>query len=90
VLGGWEAMDNTGMGAFPEIRSREDPLEQLVNELRLPLDALGISAQWLLEHLRAEHGDPTDISATETLLQSVERMNRLVQALLEANRSQGF
>jgi hypothetical protein len=47
---------------------------------------LKLSAEGLAQQLRATDGDPTDISAAETLIHSAERMSLIVQALLAASR----
>jgi signal transduction histidine kinase len=72
--------------ARAQVQSWHDPLELIASELRSPLDLLRLSAEGLAHELRATQGDPTDISAAETLLHSAERMNRIVQELIAASR----
>jgi prophage DNA circulation protein len=64
----------------------DESLELFATELQLPLDLLRMSAAELAEHLRVEAGAPEELAAAETLLQSAEKMHRLVQALIESSR----
>lgn len=64
-------------------RSLSASAEAIAAELQVPVELLKLSAEGLVEELRAQHGDPTEISAAETLIHSAEQMRRIVQALLE-------
>jgi hypothetical protein len=83
-------MEVTTMGGAERLledeQVREDPLELIATELRLPLDLIKMSAEGLAQELRETHGDPTDIIAAEALVHSAEKMRRIVQALIQASR----
>jgi signal transduction histidine kinase len=72
-----------GVHRLPEEWTHDDSLERVASELQQPLNVIKLSAQGLLRQLQDTRGDPTDISAAEKLIHSVERMNRLVRALQE-------
>jgi hypothetical protein len=61
-------------------------LELVAAELQVPLDLIRMSAAGLAEHLRVSAGDPEELAAAETLIQSAEKMHRIVQALIESSR----
>jgi hypothetical protein len=64
----------------------DESLELFATELQFPLDLLRVSAAELAEHLRVEARAPEELAAAESLIQSAEKMQRLVQALIESNR----
>jgi hypothetical protein len=66
--------------------SWNESLELVATELQVPLDLLRMSAAELAEHLRVKAGAPEELAAAETLVQSTEKMQRLIQALIESNR----
>lgn len=81
-------MGTIATGGAPRLfegRRSEDSLERVASELRYPLTAIRLSAEGLLRQLQDTQGDPTEIDAARTLIDSVERMNQLVHALLELN-----
>lgn len=72
-------------GAYLLEESEEDhSVEAIATELQTPLALLKFSAEGLAEQLREGGGDPCDIFAAEKLVQSADKMRRIVQALLEA------
>lgn len=81
-------MITVGGVRLPEAQSWDESLGLVAAELQIPLDLIRSSAEGLAEHLRASAGDPEGLAATETLIQSAEKMNRLVQALIEASRAE--
>jgi len=89
-LGGQNSMAMiTGGGVrLPEGQFWDESLSLVAAELQVPLDLIRSSAEGLAEHLRASAGDPEELAAAETLLQSAERMHRIVQALIEARRGE--
>ncbi|MBN1210923.1 MAG: HAMP domain-containing histidine kinase [Myxococcaceae bacterium] len=76
------------MCLLPEDPGSDDSLELLAAELCSPLNVIRLSAEGLVEQLREMHGDACDISAAERLVNSAEKMSRIVQALLEASRGE--
>ena len=64
----------------------DESLELIAAELQAPLDLIRASAEGLAEHLRAAAGDPDELAAAETLIQSAEKMHHIVQALIETSR----
>jgi K+-sensing histidine kinase KdpD len=82
------AMITVGGVRLPEEQSWGEPLESVAAELQMPLDLIRSSAEGLAEHLRASAGDPDELAAAETLVQSAEKMHRIVQALIEASRGE--
>lgn len=81
-------MEVMAMGGvrLPEERNWDESLELVAAELQVPLDLIRISAEGLAEHLRASAGDPDELAAAETLVQSAEKMHRVVQELIAASR----
>lgn len=73
---------------LPEAQSWDESLELVAAELQTPLDLIRSSAEGLAEHLRASAGAPDELAAAETLIQSSEKMHRIVQALIEASRGE--
>lgn len=71
---------------LPEEQSWDESFELVAAELQVPLDVIRSSAEGLAEHLRASAGAPDDVAAAETLIQSAEKMHRIIQALIEASR----
>lgn len=82
------AMITVGGVRLPEEQSWDEPLEFVAAELQIPLDLIRSSAEGLAEHLRASAEDPDELAAAETLVQSAEKMHRIVQALIEASRGE--
>lgn len=82
------AMITVGGVRLPEEQSWDDSLELVAGELQVPLDLIRSSAEGLADHLRASAGDPDELAAAETLVQSAEKMHRIVQALIEASRGE--
>jgi hypothetical protein len=68
---------------LPRELSLSSPVEAIAVKIQVPVELLKLSAEGLVEELRAQHRDPTEISAAETLIDSAEQMRRIVQALLE-------
>jgi nitrogen fixation/metabolism regulation signal transduction histidine kinase len=64
----------------------DESLELVAAELQVPLELIRISAAGLAKQLQASAGDPDELAAAETLIQSAEKMHRIVQALIEASR----
>jgi signal transduction histidine kinase len=75
-----------GESRLPEAHAVDDSFELLATEFCSPLTVLQLSAEGLVQQLRETHGDPSDISAAELLVHSAEKMNRIIQALLQASR----
>lgn len=73
-----------GGSSLPEELHWTDSAESIAAELQIPVELLKLSAEGLAEELRTHQGDPLEISAAETLVQSAEKMRRIVQALLDA------
>jgi hypothetical protein len=71
---------------LPAERIWDESLELIAAELQVPLDLLRVSAAGLAEQLRGSAGDPEELAAAETLLQSAEKMHRIVQALIDESR----
>ena len=72
-----------GGESLPRQLSLNSSVEAIAAELQVPVELLKLSAEGLVEELRAQHGDPSEISAAETLIDSAEQMRRIVQALLD-------
>jgi hypothetical protein len=68
---------------LPSKLSLRTSVETIAVELQVPVELLKLSAEGLVEELRARQGDPSEISAAETLIDSAEQMRRIVQALLD-------
>lgn len=68
---------------LPRQLSLNSSVEAIAAELQVPVELLKLSAEGLVDELRAQHGDPSEISAAETLIDSAEQMRRIVQALLD-------
>jgi hypothetical protein len=81
-------MNTVGGVRLPEEQSWDESLEFVAAELQIPLDLIRSSAEGMAEHLRASAGDPDELAAAETLVQSAEKMHRIVQALIEASRGE--
>ncbi|HVG63858.1 MAG TPA: hypothetical protein VNA24_35160 [Hyalangium sp.] len=81
-------MSTVGGVRLPEEQSWDEPLELVASEIQVPLDLIRSSAEGLAEHLRASAGDPDEVAAAETLIQSANKMHRIVQALIEASRGE--
>lgn len=73
-----------GGSRLPEELYSDHSVELIAAELQIPVELLKLSAEGLAEELRAHQGDALEISAAETLVQSAEKMGRIVQALLDA------
>lgn len=76
-------MSVAGGERLPEKLSFHNSVEAIAAELQVPVELLKLSAEGLVEELRAQQGDPSEISAAETLIDSAEQMRRIVQALLD-------
>ena len=59
------------------------------HDLRAPLTAIQGHAQLLLEALQAEHLDAEKLFSTEAILRSAQRMNVMIQDLVDAARLEG-
>ena len=82
------AVNVMGGVCLPEERNWDESLELVAAELQLPLNLIRESAAGLAEHLRVSAGDPEELAAAETLLQSAEKMHRIVRALIDENRGE--
>jgi signal transduction histidine kinase len=82
------AMSTVGGMRLPEEQSWDESFELVATELQVPLSEIRSSAEGLAEHLRASAGDPDELAAAETLIQSANKMHRIVQALIEASRGE--
>ncbi|MBN1210918.1 MAG: PAS domain S-box protein [Myxococcaceae bacterium] len=88
---GWRvalAVDNAllFLQAKEATRAREDVLGVVAHDLRNPLNAIKLMAHELMEAQPAQVGPEEEDSPAEIILRSADRMNRLIQDLLEAGQ----
>jgi len=82
------AMDNALLfrQAQQATRARDDVLGVVAHDLRNPLQAVQLSAHALREQLEELHCTGEQLEAAETILLSTDRMNRLIEDLLDVSR----
>jgi PAS domain S-box-containing protein len=82
------AVDNTLLfqQAQQATRARDDVLGIVAHDLRNPLNAIKLLAHDLTEHPQDTAGGEEEDSSAELILRCADRMNRLIQDLLEVSR----
>jgi PAS domain S-box-containing protein len=82
------AMDNARLYRVAQdaVRARDDVLQTIAHDLRNPLSAILLSAQFLLSDALGQAGGPRTTESMQDILQAANRMDRLIQDLLDVTR----